>query len=203
MKIVIALFFCFFGSMSLVIPVFQYSVENGCAVFGGNVVIQLDVDAKTALGQIQTLNTFRNVVEDLRSGGKGEQLAVKIKVNGYGMLSAADTNKIVQTVCPELGIYHIHSALHKIGHDLIDAAVRMHIDQSFGVVFLDHTVKLHKTGLHVFSPPLRTDCQTGLHSQVVSKGKHLAAVGKTYLNLASVVFKNLGNQSLDRLPRQT
>ena len=98
MKIVIALFFCFFGSMSLVIPVFQYSVENGCAVFGGNVVIQLDVDGKTALGQIQTPNTFRNVVEDLRSGGKGEQLAVKIKVDGYGMLSAANTNKIVQTV---------------------------------------------------------------------------------------------------------
>ena len=133
--------------LAFVVAVFLQGVQDIGHLVQCKVVIQLHIQAKAALGQIQGFHSFRKVVEDLAAGGKGEKLAVHIQVDGNDLIPAADLNQILNTIGTVLGVDDIYAALYKVRHDLMDAAVGVHIDHNVRPGGFDHAVKLAEAGL--------------------------------------------------------
>ena len=61
---------------------FLQRLQNGDAVFRGDVVVQLHIQAQTALGQIEGLHTFPHMVPQFLGGAEGEELTVQVQIDG-------------------------------------------------------------------------------------------------------------------------
>ena len=90
--------------LTFIVSVFFSGIENCNNIIERNFVVELDVKTKAAFFHVKGFNSFAYMVEKLGTCSEGEELTVKVEVDGDDLFFSANSYEVVKTVCSELGI---------------------------------------------------------------------------------------------------